>query len=202
MEVRQLGSLLGDAADVRRRMQLASVAFRSLYTLWLRREKVSLRRRVRLYNAFVLPVLLYNCGTWGLTRVMLDRLSAFHRKQLRSLAGVRYPHRVRNAALYKMTWSTSIEQHLQRARMRLFGHILRLSKETPAQKAMDMYFSPGRRRRGRPVTCLVTALRHDLSQVNECLRNVQDLERMRELALDRDRWRDLVQAVCRAQQQE
>ena len=74
--VRQLGSLLGERPDVPRRIQLASEAYRSLYSLWLRREKVSLPRRVRLYNAFVLPVLLYNSATWGLPDADLSRLSA------------------------------------------------------------------------------------------------------------------------------
>ena len=30
------------------------------------RQRVSEKHRSRLYDAFVLPVLLYNCGTWGL----------------------------------------------------------------------------------------------------------------------------------------
>ena len=64
---KKLGSLLGDVEDLSRRKMLAVTAFRSLWSLWLRRQHVSERLRLRLYNAFVRPVLLYNAGTWGLT---------------------------------------------------------------------------------------------------------------------------------------
>ena len=59
---RQLGSLIGDSEDLERRKDLASSAYSRMYSLWLRRGKVSEQRRIRLYNALVLPVLLYNCG--------------------------------------------------------------------------------------------------------------------------------------------
>ena len=32
-----------------------------------------------MYKAFVLPTLLYNCCTWGVTNSCMDRLDAFHR---------------------------------------------------------------------------------------------------------------------------
>ena len=62
-----MGSLLGDEEDTNRRMALATVQFKSLEKLWTRSKCISLRirSRMRAYNAFVVPVLLYNGGTWG-----------------------------------------------------------------------------------------------------------------------------------------
>ena len=57
---RKLGSLLGEAEDVARRKQLANVAFRKLSTVWFRRSRISLPLRLRLYESFVVPVLIYN----------------------------------------------------------------------------------------------------------------------------------------------
>ena len=85
--VKQLGSLMGTPEDIKRRMQQAAIAFGTMYALWLRKDHVSIDRRVRL--AFVLPALLYNCCTWGATKACMDRLDAFHRRQLRSLLGIR-----------------------------------------------------------------------------------------------------------------
>ena len=63
---KKLGSsLLGDGEDVTRRKQLANVAFHKMKTLWLRHHHVSEELRLRLYNVFVLPVLLYSMGTWA-----------------------------------------------------------------------------------------------------------------------------------------
>ena len=63
--------LLREAA---RRKQLANVAFHKLSTVWFRRSRISLPLRLRLYESFVVPVLIYNMGTWGLTKAELDRI--------------------------------------------------------------------------------------------------------------------------------
>ena len=57
---RKLWSLLGEAEDVARRKQLANVAFRKLPTVWFRLSRISLPLRMRMYDSFVVPVLIYN----------------------------------------------------------------------------------------------------------------------------------------------
>ena len=91
-EWRKLGSLLGEAEDVARRKQLVNVAFRKLSTVWFRRSRISLPLRLRLYESFVVPVLLYNMGTWGLTKAELDRLDSYHRRHLCQIVGIHWPH--------------------------------------------------------------------------------------------------------------
>ena len=58
-------------------------------------------------------------------------MSAFHRKQLRVLAGVRWPHRISNKALYDKLEVEPLEAFVQRARVKLFGHVLRMEAEAP-----------------------------------------------------------------------
>lgn len=97
---KKLGSLLGDAEDVTRRKQLASVAFHRMWTLWLRKQQVSESLRIRLYNAFILPILTYNMATWALTQAESARLDSFHRLQLKKVLGIKWPQRICNQALY------------------------------------------------------------------------------------------------------
>ena len=40
------------------------------------------------YASFVIPVLTYNMGTWGLTQADLDRIDTYHRRHLRQIIGV------------------------------------------------------------------------------------------------------------------
>ena len=47
--------------------------------------------------------------------------------------------RISNEALYEQCSSTRISLLVDRARWSLFGHVLRLHAETPAQLAMDFY---------------------------------------------------------------
>ncbi len=79
----RLGSLMGDEdeEDVVKRMALATVQFRSLEKVWGRVK--SLKSRMNAYNAFILPVLLFNASAWGVCESVIKKIEVFHRKQLR-----------------------------------------------------------------------------------------------------------------------
>ena len=131
--VKQLGSLLGEAEEIERRIDLASQAYGRFHSLWLRRQRVSEKRRIRLYNALVLPVLLYNCGTWGPTKAMLERLDRFHRRQLRILIGVHYPDRITNmhGVIRKMSLEAAVHYCAQAALTACRAHYATLPTMSP-----------------------------------------------------------------------
>ena len=183
---RQLGSLLGDLADIHRRKSLATVALRSLYNLFSRLDKVGLKRRIRLYNAFVLPILTYNSGTWGATRQQMQSLSAFDRKQMRALLGIRWPNTIRNVSLYTRTGTSDIADPIHRSRGRLFGHCLRVERSTPAQLAIAGYYSHRIKGRiGRLCTAVPSVLAADMATVGLRLKSSADLDALHSLAADR-----------------
>ena len=76
-KVKKLGSLLGDAEDMERRKLLATTQFKKMRCLWKHNGAVSEQVRLRLNNALVLPVLMYNAGTWGLTGIETERFEYF-----------------------------------------------------------------------------------------------------------------------------
>ena len=113
---------------------------------------------MRAYNALVLPVLLYNCGTWGVTDAVMDKLEVFHRRQLREVLGVR-TRDIHNADLYKRCGTNELKGRITHARWSLFGHVMRLARDTPAQLAMDYYTQvEDKGPSGRPVTTLPVIL--------------------------------------------
>ncbi|EQC26957.1 hypothetical protein SDRG_15173 [Saprolegnia diclina VS20] len=99
---KKLGSLLDDAADLRARKRLTTTAFNNMWKIWMRRGLISEGTRVRLYKCYVLPVLLYNCGTWALTPTSLAGLDSFHRRQLRRLLGIFHPNTLADVALHTL----------------------------------------------------------------------------------------------------
>ena len=131
-EVKKLGSLLGDQQDIARRKHLSSSAMNNLNKVWLRSNHISEKHRLKLYRTLVKPVLLYNCATWGLTKQDSANLDSFHRQQLRRIIGKRYPHKISCKALYKRCEEEPISITITRRRWQLFGHTLRLNKETRA----------------------------------------------------------------------
>ena len=138
-KVKKLGSLLGDREDIARRKQLATVSLRKLDSLWIRR-KVKVERRVKLYNTLVRSILLYNCGTWGMSTTDDNNIDSFHRQQLRQTLNIKYPNKIRSKHLYKTTKQHAVSVDITRARWKLFGHTLRIDKHTPARKAMKFLF--------------------------------------------------------------
>ena len=156
--------LMGEHEDIRRRIELTSRAYGRMHSLWLCRNNVSESRRLRLYNAIVLPTLLYNCETWGPPKALLNRLDSFHRYQLRSLLGIWYPQIISNADLYGRTKLMPVSKIIDTCRLRMTGHILRMDKDTPPQIAMKRYSNPSQNApRGRPRLTLATALSSQLS---------------------------------------
>jgi hypothetical protein len=167
---KKLGSLLGDHEDLKRRKQLAANAFSKSKALWPNTSGVSLTKRLRIYNACVKPVLTYNMSTWALTQAESNELDAFHRRQLRSIIGVRYPDTISNNELYARTKTTPLSLEMFLARWKLFGHTLRMNNEVPAKQAMLDYFSIEKSGetsafQGRPRTTPPIVLSQDLEQM-------------------------------------
>ena len=209
-KTKKLGSLLGDEEDIKRRKSLATASFKSLRLLWERNKVTGIDTRMRVYNALVLPVLLYNCGTWGVTEAVLDKLEVFHRRQLRDILGVKARH-IRNEDLYERCNTSPLRRQITYARWSLLGHTLRLTRDTPAQLAMDYYCQVGDRdgtREGRPETTLPVTIfneyrkykgRHKERGWTTQKTTADNLAKLRELAGDRQKWRDIVIDICDAE---
>ena len=65
---------LGEEQDVTRQMQLARLAFCHVYGL-LAGDVASLELKTHALNALVRSVLLYGCGTLGLTASLIEKQS-------------------------------------------------------------------------------------------------------------------------------
>ena len=175
---KQLGSLLGDTEDVMRRISLASQAYGRMCSMWMRTKHVSEKRRLRLYNAIVLPTLLYNSETWGVTKIIMGKADCFNRRQLRHLLGIRYPDRITNHDPYARCKTDPVSSIINRQCLRLAGHIFRLGEDTPPWLAMESNLSadsPGVR--GRPKTTIATILKSQLAELGIRFNNFNDLAR-------------------------
>ena len=199
-KVKKVGSLIGDEEDMERRRALATAALNKMHTVWIRKDKISQKRKILLYKTLVKPVLLYNCGTWGGTAAAEQKMDTFHRKQLKRVLNIKYPTIISNEKLYEISKEKPISQTMKAARWKLFGHILRRDQDIPAAKAMDAYFEDlgqkgfrGRRRMSLPVR-----LNRDLKQETISLETSEDLQHLRDRAQNREEWRTLTSRVLEA----
>ena len=102
-----------------------------------------------------------------------------------------------------------VSHEIKEARWRMFGHALRLAKETPAQKAMEYYFTPKykyKQFKGKTRTSLPVVLDKDIKELHKSkpnsiemtkFENIEDLQLARTLAKDREKWKKIVQMICK-----
>ncbi len=206
-KVKKLGSLLGDREDIARRKQLSTTSLRKLDAIRIR-KKLKVARRVKLYNSLVRSILLYNCGTWGMSVTDEKKIDSFHRQQLRHILNIKYPNKIRSKHLYKTTKTHTISADIVKQRWKLFGHTLRMDKDTPARKAMKFFSekTDAKKFRGRKRTTIVTTLNRDIQNTKlkyphfdlPTLRTELDLHNIRVKATNRNLWRKRVAMIYEA----
>ena len=98
-----------------------------------------------------------------------DKIDSFHRQHLRHILNIKYPNKIKSKHLYKTTRQHAISADITKARWKLFGHTLRMHKDTPARKAMKFYFeqSGAKKFKGRKRTTIVNTLNRDITNTKQ-----------------------------------
>ena len=95
------------------------------------------------------------------------KLNSFHRRQLRKVIGILWPHKISNNKLYKITETKPLSITMTERRWKLLGHILRLPADCPARKAMRYYFEERTNKILRRRTTIVSTLNEDIKRTKE-----------------------------------
>ena len=124
-----LGSCINSSAnlddEILSRISRASQAFGRLHTrVWMERG-ISTRTRLDVYQAIVLPSLLYGCETWTCYRRHIKKLDQFHLRCLRKILRVSWKDHVPNQEILPRAKLPGIETMLNLAQLRWSGHMCR-----------------------------------------------------------------------------
>ena len=101
--------------EIATRISKASQAQGRLRNRVLNQHNIRLLTKLRVYNAVVLPSLLYGCETWTLYCRHVKKLESFHMRALRSIIGINWRDRITNREVLGCANSTSIESMLIKA---------------------------------------------------------------------------------------
>ena len=203
----KLRSKLGDWEDIQRRKKLAVIALAKNDTIWKKNWKTKLTTRIQLHETLVKSVLLYNCGTWSVSKNDQKKLNSFHRRQLRKVTGIQWPHKISNNKLYKITGTKPLLITMTERRWKLLRHILRLPPDCPVRKMMRYYFEERineiftERRR----TTIVSILNEDIKRTKEDditfavipLVSQVSLQNLYTKAKNRKLWSKIIQQVAK-----
>lgn len=195
---KKLGSHVDAVADLRMRITKAYVAFTSMWKLW-KCTIISIPTRLRMYNACVVPILLYNIGAQAFTDSQVCKLEAAHRKHLRCILGVFYPDAISTEELYRRTQSHYLRVDIIKARWRClkYGLLQDIEDERlPMPCVMRMFFhnhfGAAVKMRGSPPTSIPVLIHKDMLLVGRKFQAPEDYKDLKELVLDRQRWREMV----------
>ena len=170
-----LGSLLGNQEDITRRKQLANVAFAKNKKV-LCSKRISLCIRLRIFEALVASIFLYNSELWTLSYQNKIKIDTFQRQFLRQILRSRW---IRNTTLYKLCntipWSVTIKQK----RLNWFGHFNRLPWEAPVKQAFaEAYLRPVKKLKGGQPLQWMHTIKKDFKTINisteEALKQTKD----------------------------
>ena len=116
--------------EISERVAASEKAFLGMIAIFKRNSGVTKQTKIRLYNAMVKPILMYNLWAVPFRKDHRERIDRTHRRQLRYLMGYYYKEdepMVIYQQIYINTNSRPISVDLLRLRRTLLGHILRRS---------------------------------------------------------------------------
>ena len=203
----KLGSKLGDIEDINMRKALAIDSFNKMHHMWIKGQAyISLSDRLDLFDALVISVFRYNSSCWGLRKTDIISLNSFHRNLLRKVCNIKWPDRISNIKLYRLTKRKPIIIDITTARWKYFGHVLRMHPSAPPKAAMAWFFTPeeqAKRFRGAKRTTIATTLHNDIKDTLckfpnfqiVSFANLTDFQNCITLASNRNLWRKIVKTV-------
>ena len=127
---RSLGTCLCSSTDVLHHCNLSTAAFHSLWAMCLRQPLITLQRRLHIYRAVVVSIMLYNCGSWEVSKSVFSHLDKCHRRHPRSILGIRWPHTISNELLYRRCDTQPLSKTVTEAHWRMLGHVLHMPHQT------------------------------------------------------------------------
>jgi len=182
----------GNDSDIRRRIELARTCMKSLDRgIW--RSSISLVTKLRLYNVYLPPVLLYGSDTWNVTETSRQRLDGSDQWCLRRILRVAYTAHVTNVSVRSQTSQSPVSSLIQQRLLKLFGHIARAAASVDHSRALraSAHRLPvdWHRPRGRPRQSWLRTIESDLKPFNLGLHSA--LRR----ATDCPSWRSIVETA-------
>ena len=85
----------------------------------------------------MLPVLLYGCETWTLTRDLRWRFNSFGTRSLRRILGYRWSDFVSNERLLREIQMSFVTCIVRERQLRLHGHVARFPDADPAHQILS-----------------------------------------------------------------
>ena len=135
----------GTDRDIKSRTGRATAAYKTLRPIWTS-QVISVKTKLRIFNANIKSVLLYACETWRVTKALTHKVQTFINRCLRAILHIKWQDKITN----EETWRTGqAEAQIKRRKWDWLGHTLRKPTSSVVRDALK-WNPQGKRKRGRP----------------------------------------------------
>ena len=159
-----LGSILDTDGDIKRRKGLAINALNKIKYI-IDNDKLTWKTKSRAFDTYVGSIFQYNSELWTMTMKRENEIDVFQRTLLRTkIIKIKWPDVISNETLYQTTNQKAWSEVIRKRRLRWFGHMARLSNNTPAKIALDYATEHFKKSRGRPTTTWISQMKRELKE--------------------------------------
>ena len=179
-DYKYLGSFISSSEkDFNARKGMAWSACNNLHKIWTSKLHVSIK--IQLFKTLIVPILLYGCETWTLSKRMEKRLDGVYTRLLMRVKNLSWKHHPTTQVIYGDL--PPVSSIVRSKRAQFAGHCFRATTEIISSLVLWKPKSVGRRSRK---LSFVDTLKRDTNL------NDQDLQTS---MLDRECWRDIVKSI-------
>ena len=148
--------------EISRRIAKAGAIFSSLKRGVWYNSNLSVRTKLTMYEATVLPALLYGAETWTAKAHDLHRLDSFHMACLRQALRISPLRHIPDTTIRAMSSSHRASSLVRLARLRWLGHVWRMEDSRIPKMILFSELTRGKRPQHRPFLRWRDCVRHDL----------------------------------------
>ena len=131
--LKYLGSHIDTDEDITNRQRLTWAAMAKLRQI---RKNADIPTLETIWKSLLEPIFLYNSELWSLTKTREKKVDVMQRKFIRILLSIKLIDKIKNEELYRRLNTEPWSSAIQKRRLRFFGHITRLSSETPVRRCL------------------------------------------------------------------
>jgi len=166
--------------DIKRRIGLACAMFGKLNKIW-KANSILISTKMKLYGAFVIPVLLYGSECWCMRREDERRLLVAEMSWLRRILGRSRRDKIRNEVTREeLGQRETVVDKIRKRRLTWFGHVTRMNDKRLPAAALYGHVE-GTRSRGRQRKTWMDNIMEDLRAQNMDMREAMDKIRDRKI---------------------
>ena len=183
-------------AEIDKRISAASKAFGALISRLWSRHDIKLQTKIKIYNATVLPSLLYGTETMTLYRRHIKLLTRTQLRHLRQIMKVKWQDKIPDTQVLQQAGTISVEAVITASQLRWAGHVIRMSEDRIPKLVFYSELDKGKRKRGGQRLRFKDVIKRHLKTA------AVDTDTWEDEAMNRIAWRGVVHRSKKAVEQQ